>query len=167
MSVFDFKYNDGGRAAAGYRGRVHDCQIRAIAIYLDLPYAEVKRTSQRLRKDWCRRYPKAVRKDWSGPFMDHSSTVVPAHYGLVIGEVWDGTASCPKGTYTMSMEDAYGRFGDCILHGCILTDGKWSAHNTAVMDGVLNDTWDPRLAAWTNKDGTEYYAPMVVRSVYL
>jgi len=26
-----FQYNDGGRAAAGYRGRVRDCATRAIA----------------------------------------------------------------------------------------------------------------------------------------
>jgi len=36
-----FYYNDGGRAAAGYRGAAGDCVCRAIAIALKKPYQEV------------------------------------------------------------------------------------------------------------------------------
>jgi hypothetical protein len=34
-------YNDGGRAAAGYKGRAGDCVVRAIAIAVQKPYQEV------------------------------------------------------------------------------------------------------------------------------
>lgn len=36
-----FQYNDGGRAAAGYRGETGDCACRAVAIATGLPYATV------------------------------------------------------------------------------------------------------------------------------
>ena len=36
-----FKYNDGGRAAAGYQGAAGDCVTRSIAIVTGLPYEEV------------------------------------------------------------------------------------------------------------------------------
>src|SRR6516165_10226867 len=37
----DFVYSDGGRAAAGYKGRAGDCVVRAIAIAAQKPYQEV------------------------------------------------------------------------------------------------------------------------------
>jgi len=36
-----FVYDDGGRAAAGYKGRTGDCVVRAIAIACQIPYQEV------------------------------------------------------------------------------------------------------------------------------
>jgi hypothetical protein len=37
----EFVYNDGGRAAAGFKGSTGDCVTRAIAIATGKPYAEV------------------------------------------------------------------------------------------------------------------------------
>src|SRR5208282_5932506 len=36
-----FVYDDGGREAAGYKGKTGDCVTRAIAIACELPYQEV------------------------------------------------------------------------------------------------------------------------------
>jgi hypothetical protein len=36
-----YVYNDGGRAAAGYKGKVNDCVCRAIAIATERPYQEI------------------------------------------------------------------------------------------------------------------------------
>ena len=36
-----FKFNDGGREAAGYKGKTGDCVCRAICIITGLPYQEV------------------------------------------------------------------------------------------------------------------------------
>ena len=36
-----FVYNDGGRAEAGYKGKTGDCVCRAISIALKLPYQQV------------------------------------------------------------------------------------------------------------------------------
>jgi hypothetical protein len=43
-----FCYDDGGREAAGYKGKVGDCLIRAIAIVTGNPYREVYRAIYRL-----------------------------------------------------------------------------------------------------------------------
>ena len=40
-SNFELKINDGGRAAAGYKGKAGDCVVRSIAIATDLPYQAV------------------------------------------------------------------------------------------------------------------------------
>src|SRR3989338_7479900 len=55
----EFRFNDGGRAAAGYKGRSGDCVTRSIAIVTGKPYIEVydrinligksERTSKRKR----------------------------------------------------------------------------------------------------------------------
>lgn len=36
-----YKYNDGGRAAAGFKGNAGDCVVRALAIALNLDYKEL------------------------------------------------------------------------------------------------------------------------------
>ena len=36
-----FQFNDGGRAAAGFRGEAGDCVTRAIAIATEQPYQDV------------------------------------------------------------------------------------------------------------------------------
>jgi hypothetical protein len=37
-SNLELKINDGGRAAAGYKGKAGDCVVRSIAIVTNLPY---------------------------------------------------------------------------------------------------------------------------------
>ena len=36
----NFKYNDGGREKAGYKGFTGDCGVRALSICLEKPYKE-------------------------------------------------------------------------------------------------------------------------------
>ena len=45
-----FKYNDGGRAAAGYKGDTRDCVTRSIAIASGKSYTEVYEALQRIMK---------------------------------------------------------------------------------------------------------------------
>jgi len=37
-SNLELEINDGGRAAAGYKGKAGDCVVRSIAIVTNLPY---------------------------------------------------------------------------------------------------------------------------------
>ena len=37
----NFKYNDGGRTSAGYKGDTGDCVVRAICIVSELPYQKI------------------------------------------------------------------------------------------------------------------------------
>jgi len=41
INVMKWKYNDGGRAAAGYKGKARDCVCRAICIAAQLDYTTV------------------------------------------------------------------------------------------------------------------------------
>ena len=40
-SNLELKIDDGGRTAAGYKGKAGDCVVRAIAIVSGLPYQKV------------------------------------------------------------------------------------------------------------------------------
>ncbi len=44
-------YDDGGRAAAGFRGTCRDCVVRSIAIATEAPYAEVYAAISLLMQD--------------------------------------------------------------------------------------------------------------------
>lgn len=41
MAQMTFQFDDGGRAAAGYKGTTGDCACRAIAIASGRPYQEI------------------------------------------------------------------------------------------------------------------------------
>ena len=47
---YQFEEDDGGRAAAGFRGYAKDCAIRAVAIALDLPYRQIHREITELQR---------------------------------------------------------------------------------------------------------------------
>lgn len=84
IGAMPYVFNDGGRAAAGYKGRAGDCACRAISIATGLPYKEVydalnetataeritkrrrKRSDSRtgVRKDTIRRYLKSLGWRW-------------------------------------------------------------------------------------------------------
>lgn len=125
--------NDGGRAAAGYQGNAGDCVCRAIAIAAQIPYAQVYETlangnaNQRLSKHQKARNPKSARngintrRQW---FKDYMAT---------IGFKWVPTMLVGQG---------------CKVH---LREGELPAgrlvvavsrHYTAVIDGVIHDTYD-------------------------
>lgn len=129
-----FIKNDGGRAAAGFKGSAGDCVTRAIAIASDKPYAEVYAAlahgtgTQRKTKRTGKRTKSArnginVTRQW---FKDYMRS---------LGFEWTPTMLVGQG---------------CKTH---LTDGELpsgrlvvsvSGHYTAVIDGVVNDTFDPQ-----------------------
>lgn len=132
-----FKYNDGGRAAAGYKGETGDCVTRSIAIVTGLPYQGVYdvlskgcRTQRLTRKS---RYMKSAsngvitKRKWFREYMES------------LGFQFVATMRIGSGckTHLRSEELPKGR----LVVQC-------SRHCTAVIDGVINDTYDP------SRDGT-------------
>lgn len=127
-------YNDGGRAAAGYQGKAGDCVCRAIAIAANLPYREVysalaagsgaqRATKRTKKKPRSARDGVSVKRKW---FKD---------YMRGLGFRWVPTMTIGSG---------------CKVH---LADGELptgrlvvsvSRHYTAVIDGVIHDTFDPQ-----------------------
>lgn len=135
-----FVYNDGGRANAGYKGTTGDCVCRAIAIITGKPYQEVYdklaegNATQRKSKRASRHtgiktasHGINTKKKWFEDYM------------ISMGFKWIPTMQVGKG---------------CQVHlkAEELPKGKLmvnvSKHFTAVIDGVIHDTYDP------SRDGT-------------
>ena len=128
-----FVYNDGGRKAAGYQGKAGDCVCRAISIAANLPYqqvyerlAEGNATQRRSKHDKGKRSKSArngisTTRKW---FKD---------YMLELGFEWTPTIQIGSGckVHLKAEELPSGRLVCSV-----------SNHNVAVIDGVINDTYD-------------------------
>ena len=123
-------YDDGGRANAGYKGTTGDCVCRAIAIAVERPYKEVydlinafgkqEHTGKRKRSKSSAR---------TGVYKDTIKKVM-SHYGWK----WVPTMSIGKGC-TVHLQP------DELPKGRLVVN--LSKHTTAVIDGVIHDTYDP------------------------
>jgi hypothetical protein len=126
-----FVFDDGGRQAAGFRGSAGDCVVRAIAIATEKPYREVydalsdgcrSERKGRLAKKKSARDGVAVRRKW---FRD---------YMVSIGWKWTPTMHIGSGckVHLNERELPSGRLIVAV-----------SKHYTAVVDGVIHDTYNP------------------------
>lgn len=126
----DWVYDDGGRAEAGFKGTTGDCVCRAIAIAVERPYKEVydlinefakaERTGKRKKGKSSARtgvYPATIRK-------------VMAHYGWE----WHPTMHIGQGC-TVHLK------ADELPAGRLVV--SVSKHETAVVDGVIHDIYNP------------------------
>jgi hypothetical protein len=146
MASAGFVFDDGGRAAAGFKGSAGDCVCRAIAIVTGRPYAEVYAAlaqgtgSQRVTRRSGKRSASArnginTKRKWFREYM--------ASLGL---------------RYVPTMQIGSG----CKVHLCAeeLLAGKLivqvSGHYTAMVDGVIHDTYDPRRTMWVNVAGPNH-----------
>lgn len=124
-----FVHNDGGRLAAGYKGKSGDCVCRSIAIATGKPYQEAydaindlgarERTGKRKRGKSSARtgvYKQTVRR-----------------YMESIGWTWTPTMHIGQGckVHLREYELPKGRLVVNVSH-----------HSTAVIDGVIHDTHD-------------------------
>lgn len=134
-----FQHNDGGRHASGYFGSAGDCVCRAIAIAANRPYAEVygalahgMATMRRTKKR-----PKAgIRSARNGIYTD---TAWFKRYMRALGFVWVPVMKIGTGcTMHLTAEE--------IPPGRLVV--MLSGHCTAVVNGVLHDTYD------CSRDGT-------------
>ena len=123
-----FQYNDGGREAAGYRGKTRDCVVRAIAIATSSPYQEIydlvagKSTTERTVRG---------RSKSSARNGVHKKTFKTLLADL--GWQWVPVMSIGSGC-SMHMTDGELPSGRVIV--------SLSKHLAAVIDGVLHDTDD-------------------------
>ncbi len=138
MSGLEVVIDDGGRAAAGFKGEAGDCAARAIAIAAQLPYAEVYKAlaagtgSQRASK----RTPKRAASAREGI---NTGRKWFKDYMTGLGFEWTPTMQIGSGT-TVHLAVGELPAGRLVVHV--------SKHVTAVLDGVVHDTHDP------TRDGT-------------
>jgi hypothetical protein len=133
-----FKFNDGGRLAAGYKGPASDCVCRAISIAAGLPYQKVYarlaegNQNQRASKN----APKGKRSARNGI---NTSRKWVKDYMAELGFTWSPLMQIGSGCKVHARADELPS-GRLILS----LSGHWSA----MLDGVINDTHDP------SRDGT-------------
>ena len=116
----EYKLNDGGRQAAGFKGAAADCGARAMAIALQLDYKAVYKELAQANCDNGRA------KSAHNGIMKDTYTEVLKRYGWV----WH---KAPQ---------FVGRKARCndMPKGRVIA--KQARHLVAVIDGVANDTWD-------------------------
>jgi hypothetical protein len=124
-----FRFHDGGRTAAGYRGKTGDCVVRSIAIATGLPYQQiydlVNRASVHERTGTRKRGKSNAR---TGVY---KSTIRRLMNSL--GWVWTPTMQIGSGCTVHLRPDELPR-GPLVV--------SVSKHLTAVIDGVIHDTHD-------------------------
>ena len=129
-------FDDGGRAAAGFKGKTGDCVCRAIATATERPYKEVY--------DLINQFAKSER---TGKRKTSKSNARTGVYTATIRKVMDfyGWEWVP----TMQI----GQGCKVHLNESELPDGRLvvslSKHYTAVIDGVVHDTFDPNDRGYT------------------
>lgn len=123
-------YDDGGREAAGFKGKAGDCVCRAISIVTEKPYREVYDLINEYGKtERTGKRKKGKSSARNGVYKDTIRKVMN-HYGWV----WHPTMQIGQG---------------CKVHLCEeeLPKGRIvvsvSRHEVAVIDGVIHDTYDP------------------------
>lgn len=147
-----FKHDDGGRAAAGYKGLTGDCVTRAIAIATGKPYQEVYDAINGMGE--LERTGKRKRGKSNARTGVYKSTI--RRYMASIGWQWVPTMQIGSG---------------CKVH---LTEGELpmgrlvvnvSKHCTAVIDGVIHDTHNPeREIAYFEPDRGQPLGPNMGRN---
>ena len=140
--TLDYKYNDGGREDAGYKGDAGDCVTRAISIVADLPYQKVYDDLTNLT----RHVRLTSNKKWTynaSPKDDSARTGIrkdiKKEYLLNLGFKWIPTMFIGQGC------KVHLRQGELPMGKLIVAVSK---HSVAVIDGVIHDTYD------CSRDGT-------------
>lgn len=129
-----FIFNDGGRVDAGYKGHTGDCVCRAIAIAAQLPYRQVyERLAEgnAMQRASCRSPKKSrtaaegisVTRKWFKDYMKE------------LGFEWVPTMLVGQGCKVHLTE------GELPMGRLIVSVSK---HYTAVIEGDIHDTYDPR-----------------------
>lgn len=122
-------YHDGGRAAAGYKGKANDCVARAIAIVTSKPYDEV---CIDLNSFATLERPRNGRKRSSSNKGVRKQTY--KRYLLQLGAKWNPTMFIGSGC-KVHLKDGELPMGRLIV--------EVSRHVVAVIDGVVYDNHDP------------------------
>jgi hypothetical protein len=129
-------YNNGGRAAAGYKGVTRDCVCRAIAIAAQLPYQQVYDELNALGQAE-RSSRRRKRKKSSARTGIYIPTI--RRYMESLGWKWVPTMQIGSGCKVHLRADELPK-GRLVV--------SVSRHQVAVIDGVVHDIADPR------RDGT-------------
>ena len=126
-----FRFNDGGRKKANFKGKTGDCVCRAIAIAFKLPYKEVYDKLNELGKQ---EKPSMRRKGRSSA-RKGMHKVTYHDFICSLGATWVPTMKVGQGC-TVHLRE-----GEVPAKGRLIV--RLSRHIAAVIDGVIHDISDP------------------------
>ena len=129
--ILGFVKDDGGRAAAGFKGSAADCVTRAIAIASGRDYREVYRTVARMNKEYGN--TRSARNGTPNTVFYRALL----HFGFV--KVKRGRGPWPTYTEVARKHPV-----------AIVTTRK---HAAAIVNGNLRDTFDDRTYVWEDGYG--------------
>lgn len=142
--MIQFIFNDGGRADAGYKGYTGDCVCRAVSIASGKPYSEVydrlahgNATQRRTKQTRAGKFNNKGQRTASRGI--HTRRKWFDDYMTSLGFVWVPTMQIGQGCKVHLRSDEL-PLGRLVVNV--------SRHLCAVIDGVLNDTYD------CSRDGT-------------
>lgn len=125
----EYQYNDGGREDVGYVGKAGDCVVRAIAIAVEKPYQEVYDSLNELAKI----ERTGVRKKRKSSSRTGVYKTTYHKYLTQLGIEWVPTMIFGEGCKVHLSENELPKEGRLIV--------RISKHITALIDGVINDTY--------------------------
>lgn len=129
-SQLRFQFDDGGRKAAGYKGKTGDCVVRSIAIATELPYQQiydnVNKLAERERTGKRKRGKSNAR---TGVYKGTMKKLLES-----LGWQWTPTMEIGSGCKVHLRADE-------LPSGRLIV--SVSGHLTTVIDGAIHDTHDP------------------------
>tara|TARA_B110000438_G_scaffold128412_1_gene124695 strand:+ start:59 stop:544 length:486 start_codon:yes stop_codon:yes gene_type:complete len=135
-SNLKFKVNDGGRAAAGYKGQTGDCVVRSIAIVTGMTYQKVYNdlynANKVFRSTSKTKLARSLKQKNDSP-RSGTHRVVLKNYLSQLGFQWTPTMFVGQGCKVHLKKEE-------LPSGTLLV--SCSKHITCIKDGVLHDTHD-------------------------
>lgn len=126
-----FQFNDGGRSLAGFKGSAGDCVCRAISIASGKPYSEVYDHLSKMNAS--QRMPKGKKRNRTASKGISVNRQWYKDYMKSLGFVWVATMQIGSGCKVHLKADELPK-GRLVCHV--------SKHSVAVIDGIINDTYD-------------------------
>ena len=138
-----FIQDDGGRKAAGFKGNAGDCVTRSICIATGQPYIDVYKAMAEGNQGQRATAGRAAGKRTARSGI-HTKRKWFKDYMASIGWVWTPTMHIGSGckVHLVAGELPAGRLIVAV-----------SKHYTAVIDGVIRDTFDPQRTSVSHETG--------------
>jgi hypothetical protein len=135
-SNLEFRANDGGRLAAGFKGKAGDCVVRSIAIATGISYQKIYQdlyeVNKKFRINSKTKLAKSLRKKNDSPRTGTHRTVLKK-YLEHLGWKWTPTMFVGQGCKVHLKKEE-------LPSGTLIV--SCSRHITVVINGVLHDTYD-------------------------
>ena len=157
-----YRYDDGGRAAAGVPGKGDDHLVRSIAILTGEDYRAVRKAAAAAMRENGLTPTGKASAGWKGPVGPEPRLARRDVEELVLRQFQFERVAIPPRSPRRTLAEAYSQYGDCIVE----ITGRRKAmarYMCALVDGALRDIRDVRTYRWGGAAIAEGYRPSEIR----